>query len=324
MATYTAYEVVGKAEDVSDIITNISPTTTPFQSMIGTESVHNVLFQWQEDALASVNTTNYNYDGFDASDATLSATTIRTNYTQILQKNIKVAATVDKIQRYGRAKETAYQLAKAGAELRRDLEYFLTNSQAGTGGQNAANSLLTSIGNPTGGSGGAAVPRKMAAFQSQLDTSTYGANLLVKTGGSSTAMSETNLTTALQQLFNNGVDPKFLMIPPGEALNIASYASATGRYRFADNSEAEAARRVVNVVDLYVSPFGEVKVILNRFQVNTDHLIFDPDMWKLVVLRPWTRTPLATVGDAERQMIVGEYSLKHKHWGASAIVRKSA
>ena len=324
MATYTAYEVVGKAEDVSDIITTISPTTTPFQSMIGKESVNNVIFQWQEDALAAVNTSNYQYDGFDASDATLTATTLRTNYTQILQKNIKVANTTDRIQRYGRAKETAYQLAKAAAELKRDLEYFLTNSQAGTGGQNAANNLLTSIGNTTGGSGSAAVPRKLAAFQSQLDTTTYGAALLTKTGGTSTAMSEANLTSVLQTLFTNGAEPKFVMIPPAEALNIASFAAATGRYRFADNADAEAARRIVNVVDLYLSPFGEVKIILNRFQAAADHLIFDPDMWKLMTLRPWTRTPLATVGDAERQMIVGEFSLKHKHWGASGIIRKAA
>lgn len=70
--------------------------------------------------------------------------------------------------------------------------------------------------------------------------------------------------------------------------------------------------------------FGEVKVILNRFQAADDHLIFDPDMWKLCVLRPWTREPLAKVGDAERHMIVGEYSLKHKNYKASAIVRKAA
>jgi hypothetical protein len=43
--TYTSYDVVGKKEDVSDIITNISPTTTPFQTLIGKESVNNVLFQ---------------------------------------------------------------------------------------------------------------------------------------------------------------------------------------------------------------------------------------------------------------------------------------
>jgi hypothetical protein len=78
--------------------------------MIGKESVNNVIYQWQEDALAAVNTSNYQYDGFDASDATLTATTLRTNYTQILQKNIKVANTTDRIQRYGRAKETALRI----------------------------------------------------------------------------------------------------------------------------------------------------------------------------------------------------------------------
>lgn len=322
--TYTAYEVVGKQEDVSDIITNISPTTTPFQSMIGKETVNNVLFQWQEDSLAAVNTSNFQYDGFDASETALTPTTIRTNYTQIMQKAIKVAATVDKIAVYGRAKETAYNLSKASAELKRDLEYFLLNSQAGTGGQNAGNSLLTSIGNTTGGSGSAALPRKFAAFQSQLDVTNYGAGLLTKTGGTSTAMSEANLTTVLQLLFTNGAEPKFVMVPPAESLNIAGFASATGRYRFADNADAEAARRIVNVVDLYLSPFGEVKIILNRFQAAADHLVFDPDNWKLAVLRPWTRVPLATIGDAERHMIVGEFSLKNRHWGSSAIIRKAA
>ena len=44
MAAFTAYDVVGKKEDISDIITNISPTDTPFISSIGSEKVHNTLF----------------------------------------------------------------------------------------------------------------------------------------------------------------------------------------------------------------------------------------------------------------------------------------
>lgn len=163
----------------------------------------------------------------------------------------------------------------------------------------------------------------MKSFQAQVDSTTYSA-LLTKTGGTTTAMSEANLNTVLQALFNNGADPRYLMIPPGEALGIAGFASASGRYRFADNADAEAARRIINVIDVYVSPYGEVKVILNRFMATDDHLVFDPDMWKLCVLRPWTREPLAKIGDSERHMIVGEYSLKHKHYGASGIIRKAA
>lgn len=112
MTTYTTYEVIGKKEDVSDIITNIAPTTTPFQSMIGKESVNNVLFQWQEDTLASA-AANAQYDGFDASTIAATPTTIRTSFTQILAKAIKVATTTDSVSRYGRAKETALNIGSA-------------------------------------------------------------------------------------------------------------------------------------------------------------------------------------------------------------------
>ena len=39
MSTYTTYNQVGKKEDVSDIITNISPFATPMQAMIKNEKV---------------------------------------------------------------------------------------------------------------------------------------------------------------------------------------------------------------------------------------------------------------------------------------------
>lgn len=313
--TYTVYEVVGKKEDVSDIISNISPTKTPFQSMIGKESVHNVLFQWQEDSLANAGA-NAQLDGFDASESAATPTVLRTNYTQILAKAIKVAETTDVTSRYGRAKETAYQLSKRAAELKRDHEYVMLNKQAGGAG-NLNNVTLTSIGNTANVTADAA--RTMASFQAQVV-----AGNLVKTGGASTPMSEANLLTALQTLYTNGADPSLIMIPPGEAQNVANYAAAAGRLREIENSSGADARKIINAVDLYVSPFGEVKVVLNRFQAADDHLIFDPDMWKLQVLRPWARVPLAKVGDSERHMIVGEYSLKHRNYSASAIVRKSA
>ena len=52
MAVYTSYDQVGKAEDVSDIITDITPTDTP-SSMIKSEKVNARVFEWQEDSLAA-------------------------------------------------------------------------------------------------------------------------------------------------------------------------------------------------------------------------------------------------------------------------------
>ena len=51
---FHTYDQVGIKEDISDVISNITPTNTPFQTLIKTEKVHNTLFQWQEDSLAAV------------------------------------------------------------------------------------------------------------------------------------------------------------------------------------------------------------------------------------------------------------------------------
>lgn len=299
MTAYTAYDVVGKKEDVSDIITNISPTDTPFTTLTGSDRVHNTIFQWQEDALAAPNLSNAQVQGFVASDATLVPTTLRNNVTQILSKTINIASTTDAVARYGRAKETAYQIAKAGKELKRDLESIFLSGQSSSVGSDAAAAT-------------------MASFQAQVD-----AGNLTKTGSATTSMTETVFVGALQNLYTLGVDPSLVMVPVSEAMVIPGYASAAGRYRTIPNAGGES-KALVNVVDLYVSPFGEVKVVLNRFSLNTDYLIFAPEYWQKKVLRPWTRETLAKVGDSTRMMIVGEYSLAHKNYKASAIVRKSA
>lgn len=310
MTTFTVYEAIGKKEDVSDVISNLSPTDTPFQSMIGKESVKNVIFSWQEDSLAAA-AANAQLDGFEATDVAATPTVVRENYTQIMAKSIKVATTTDTVSRYGRAKETAYQLSKRGAELKRDLEYVMLNAQAGGSGV-LNNVTVTSFGNTA--QVGANAARTMKSFQAQVD-----ASLLNKTGGAATAMTETLLNTTLQELYDAGANPNTLMIPPGEAMVIANYAAVTGRERDLGDS-----KKIVNSVNVYVSPFGEVKVVLNRFQSAIDHLFFNPSDWKLAVLRPWTREPLAKTGDSERHLLVGEYSLKHANYKASAIVRKAA
>jgi hypothetical protein len=53
MATYTSYDQVGLKEDVSDIITDITPTDTPMVSMLKTQKVHNRVYQYQTDSLSA-------------------------------------------------------------------------------------------------------------------------------------------------------------------------------------------------------------------------------------------------------------------------------
>ena len=110
MATYTSYDQVGIKEDVSDIITDITPTDTPFTTMIGNgETIANRVHQYQEDSLAAA-ADNKAVEGADPSMGSLSATTLRSATTQILSKAFQVSATADAVATYGRAKETALNL----------------------------------------------------------------------------------------------------------------------------------------------------------------------------------------------------------------------
>jgi Family of unknown function (DUF5309) len=317
MAVWTSYDTVGAVEDVSDVITNISPRKTPFQQSLANEKVHQRHFQWQEDVLRAV-AVNAQIEGFTAVENAPVATTLRTNETQIMQETVKVAGSSDATDYYGRAKESAYQLAKAMAGVKRDLEYALI-------GQNTASVT---------GSDGAA--RKFASFYPQLLNDGTGVlsstNTAVYTGASTVKLTEGNLEDVLQQVWSNGAEPKVIMVTPTNARTVSDFAKASGRYRTLESgSSAKDQRSIINVVDLYVSPFGEQRVINNRFMrggpisggtVNT--IVYDPDMWRLMVFRPWFRETLAKTGDNLAQMIVGEFSLKHKNFSASGSVVEAA
>jgi hypothetical protein len=294
MATYQTYQEVGIKEDVSDIITNISPRKTPFLSSIGNEKVTQPLFQWQEDSLRNVQGTgNAVVEGADASYITVTPTVMRNNYTQIFMEAVQVAGTAEATLAHGRAKEMAYQLSKSAAALKRDLE----NALVGTGQASA-------VGNAT-------TARTMAGYQAQIDAS------VMSYMGASTNLSETGLVTLLQNLFTNGGDPSRILCTPANSVIIAAFAQAAGRYRVFTDAKSN---NIVNTVNLYVSPFGEQKVELDIFLQTHFTLAYNPDMWTLATLRPWTRETLAKTGDSIKQMIVGEFSLKHKNFKASGFV----
>ena len=290
MATWQTYDEVGIKEDVSDVITNISPTKTPFQSSLKSEKLIQKRHDWQEDALDAV-TDNAAVEGADASSASLVATTLRSNYTQILTKTIQVSGSADASVAHGRAKESAYQMSKKMEEIKRDLENVLVGFNR----------------NYTVGDDSTA--RKMASAFFMIDSGNVVA-------GGTAALTETMVLSGLEQLYAVGGEADMLMTKPSDASIVAGFATATGRTRqFVDNE-----RRVTNVVTIYDSPWGTINHVMNRFQLTTAALLFDPKYWKLLVFRNWFREVLAKTGDSTKQMIVGEFSLKHANFKASASI----
>lgn len=335
MTTFTSFDQIGKREDVEEIITNIDPTTTPFQTMITRGRVTNDLYQWQEDSLAAVRD-NAAVEGADATTQTLIPTVLRANRTQILEKTIRISGTADAIDLYGRPNETAYQSQKAALEIKRDMESQLIGRSQNAAAGDAA-SVPRRFGNLIGNdaNGDAIINTRTPAgtFSSATPSPTAGAPL-----------AEEDVLGTHQTLFENGSDPTILMITPKDSEVVAGFAQSAGRER-----DFGSTKTVVNVVDLYVSPYGELRVVLNRFlqrfipddgvagfgetvdptptndgDTNPDQLgiavLMDPDMFELSTLRPFTRTELARDGDSRKFQLLGEYGFKHANYLDSALI----
>lgn len=283
MAIYKTYEQIGLAEDVSNIISDITPTDTPMYSMIKSEKVHARQYQYQTDSLAAA-ASNAQLEGFTASAGTAIPTTMITGNTQILQKTFQVSATADAVKAYGRAKETAYQLSKALKEIKKDVEFaFVGSSNAGNAGN--------------------------ATTAREMDSADQLIGAANTTAGGTAALTEAMITTTGQNVYNNGGDASILMVKPADSLIISAFTGAAGRTReFNDGNKT-----LTNVVNLYVSPFGEYKVVLNRHQMTDHAFLIDPSMWRTASLRPFARTLLAKTGDSDTHMVVGELGLMHKN-----------
>jgi hypothetical protein len=308
MAIYNAHDAIGQREDLTDVIYNISPTETPFMSSVGKTKATAVYHEWQTDSLAAATTNNAAVEGADASDATLAPTTRLGNYTQILQKTIKVSGTLDTVNKAGRKSERAYQLAKASSELKRDLETILLSNQgrsAGTSNSTARKmgSLLSWLKtNSDVGSGGA-------------DPATIGVS--TRTDGTQRTFTEALLKTVVAEVYDSGGNPKVLMVGTAGKQKVSSFAGiAEQRFMAPSNTPTT----IIGAADVYMSDFGSMSVVPNRFMRSRDALVLDPEYAALAYLRPFQTNELAKAGDADKTQILVEVTLEVKNEAAHGII----
>jgi len=306
MATYQTYTAIGQREDLSDVIYNISPTDTPIMSSVGKSKATAVYHEWQTDSLAAATTNNAAVEGDDATDATMSPTTRLGNYTQIVQKTIKISGTLDAVDKAGRKSEKAYQLAKASAEIKRDIETIISANQ----GRSAGNSSTA---------------RKMGALLSWITTNssvgTSGADpttigVSTRTDGTARSFTETILKDVIQQVYTAGGNPKVLMVGAYQKQAVSAFAGIAAQ-RFMAPSDAPTT--IIGAADVYMSDFGTVSVVPNRFMRTRDALVLDPEYAALAYLRPFATNELAKTGDSEKTQILAELTLEVRNEAAHGI-----
>ena len=300
--TFDTYDAIGNREDLADIITMISPSTTPLLSGIAKISATATNHEWQTDVLASPSATNAVIEGDDAT-TTASTPTVRLgNRTQISDKVPRVTGTQQAVDSAGRSDEMALQIMKSGLELKTDVESTLF----------ANNAKVT---------GSSSVAREAAGIPSWLATNTdfgggsgadpTGDGTDARTDGDQRALTESQLKSVLAACWDAGGEPDTIFVGSFNKQAFSAFSGGSTR-----NVDAED-KKIVNAVEVYVSDFGDLVIIPSRHMRSRDCLVLEMDKWKFAVLRDFQSTPLAKTGDTDREQMLVEYTLQASNEAAS-------
>ena len=327
--TFETYTQVGIREDLSDIIYNISPTETPFMMMIGRGTGDQSTHEWQIDILTAADADNNVPQGEDDSTGGFYAVVVPTvrvsNFMQISRKSVMVSGTAEVVDKAGRKSELAYQLAKKAKELKRDMESILiagnsgTDPQARVAGVTTASALLapyetwvtTGTGQPSNIASDGLNTTKTGGSPSDEFSPGIGNE---RTDGTQRAFKEADLKEVIREAWTEGGDPSVIMVGPFNKQALSAFSGNTTRF---DRSED---MRLVTAVDVYVSDFGEHRVVPNRFSRDRSALVITPRMYSVDYLRGFRQSALAKTGDAEKRMLLAEYTLRVSNPHASGMV----
>ena len=297
--SFLKYDAVGIREQLSDVIHNISPRETPFLSNAKKGTVQNTFFEWQKDSLASAVSTNQQLEGDNIATHTAVVATVRTgNYTEIARKDFSISETTKAVRSAGGANSPGYIAAKLGAEIKRDQETsLLANKGAVAGSSGAARKtaglpafLRTNYNKDAGG----VIPDAYTT----APTDTWD-------NGTQRAFTETIVKDVLLQVYNSGGDCSTIMVGP---FNKQVFSGFDGIVELTKAVAGQAT--IVGAANVYVSDFGTLSVVPNRFQPARTAFFIDWSKCKVNVLRPYKMVDLAKNGDNERHMMVVEYGLE--------------
>lgn len=304
--TFTVPSAKGNREELSDVVSRITPEDTPIYSLVEKVSFKTTHPEWLVDDLAAP-AANIREEG---DDYTFSATTPAVRYgtyTQIMRKDGVISGTQDATDNAASVEQVRYQKLKKGVELRKDVEFAIVDTNAQVAGATrefgSLNTWLTS--NVSRGGSGA--------------NGGYNAGTgltAAPTPGTQRAFTKTIMDNVMQQGYVNGANFRHVSVSPYIKSVFVTFMSDTNvaSFRYAASSGKENS--IIANADVYEGPFGKVMIHPNRVQAGSATLarnvfFIDPEHLSFGWFRKIAEDrEVAKTGDAKKFVILGEGALK--------------
>lgn len=302
---FTTYSSTGNREDLSDLIHDVSPLEAPAFDRWGKVKATGRYHEWQTDALAAA-AANQQIEGATFSGTACTATTRYGNTCQVMIKMFSISDTQEIVDKAGRKSELAHQRAKALKELKRDAEYAIFLSAA-----------TVSISGSTGNEATAPIMKSVDGWQVNVvgQTGLVGGGSVGSGNGTTATLGEATFNENIQAAWNSGA--KINTVYTGGSLKrlISGWGLSTSRPR--DGGEKT---RLVNVVDFYLSDFGELEIVLDRYVASSQMFLLDDNLWKVANLVPTREKPIADTGLSKNVMIWNQWTIEARNPTGNAML----
>jgi hypothetical protein len=215
------------------------------------------------------------------------------------------------VKKAGRKSEMAHQLYKKSVALMHDMELdALANNAKVTGNSTTASEAAgleawITTNDDFGGSG----------------ASPTGDGSDARTNGTARDLTEALVSKVARLCYNQGGKPDTILCSPF----IKQQISKTFTGFNTRNVDMTSSKKLNSAVDVYVTDFGTLRIRPDRFvrsgdATRTSLYMLQMDMWAIAELRPFRIEALAKTGDAEKKMLVTEWTLVARNEKASGGV----
>jgi len=311
--TVQTYDDTTMREDLHDVVSDVSPTDTPFVSSCGEDTASATFKEWPQDKLRAA-AANSQIEGIDKT-ATARAPRLRPgNFLNISDEPVTVSDSERAIDSAGVDDELRYQVVRAGLEVMNDMELMATGEQAAAAGadgtaRECAGAEAWIFSNVEAGVGGSTADWTAAApFYPEA----------APTDGTPAALTNVNWKSVLQQIWTAGGKPTYAL-GNGGVRGRMSELSGVATLRTETNGQQGT---IVGAADIYVSDWSPegIRLQADRFMRTSVALIIDPDYWSLAYLRRMQEQDLAKTGDADKRNVICEWTLMAKNQESSGKI----
>lgn len=315
-------------EDVSQVITRISPEDTPIYSAFGKTKAKADLHEWLYDRLRTPVSDNAHLDGADFGNSVAGDTTTAPrrvgNYCQISKVELYQSdRTNDALDLHGRKMAMAYQMSKKAPELKLDVETSITANQIAVamGAATAARSAGLPVWIATNDDFGA------TGASGSLSNGTYGVPTGARTDGTNRALSEATLLGVIRDAWIAGgkIDRIFVAPEIKQRMSAYLFQGGTAAARIAQPTQDFGPNpgqgvTVIGAVDVWKSDFGTHLITPCRQQRVDDVFCLDTRRFKVAYLRKYRVKKMGVGGDHERKHLLVDWTLESNDEAASGMV----